>query len=77
MNSTSYYNNYEVGEIVDRLVELRKNWPKSWGRKEDTEIGVVSPYHDQASGSVREHKHNRISVVYVANEFLYVLKMEI
>ena len=47
--STSYYNNSEVYEVVDRLAELKRNWPKSWGRKEETEIGVVTPYHDQVS----------------------------
>ena len=45
--STSYYNNSEVYEVVDRLAELKRNWPKEWGRKEETEIGVVTPYHDQ------------------------------
>ena len=45
--STSYYNNSEVYEVVDRLAELKRNWPKEWGRKEETGIGVVTPYHDQ------------------------------
>ena len=49
--STSYYNNSEVYEVVDRLAELKRNWPKSWGRKEETEIGVVTPYHDQVSSN--------------------------
>ena len=70
-NSTSYYNNSEVYEVVDRLVELKRNWPKAWGRKEDTEIGVVTPYHDQVMrirSELRKKKglHN-ISVERVLN----------
>ena len=47
--STSFYNNSEVAEIVDRLAELRRNWPEAWGKKEECEIGVLTPYHDQVS----------------------------
>ena len=38
-----------MAEIVDRLAELRRNWPEAWGRREECEIGVLTPYHDQVS----------------------------
>ena len=68
--STSYYNNSEVAEIVDRLAELRRNWPKQWGKKEEAEIGVVTPYHDQVQmirGELRKKKLYNISVERVLN----------
>ena len=69
-NSTSCYNNSEVYEIVDRLAELRKKWPKVWGRKEENEIGVVTPYHDQVMmirSELRKKKLSNISVERVLN----------
>eukprot|EP00090_Calanus_glacialis_P043171 TRINITY_DN7638_c0_g1_i1.p1 TRINITY_DN7638_c0_g1~~TRINITY_DN7638_c0_g1_i1.p1 ORF type:complete len:1395 (-),score=231.54 TRINITY_DN7638_c0_g1_i1:680-4864(-) len=69
-NSTSFYNNSEVYEIVDRLAELKRNWPKAWGRKEETEIGVVTPYHDQVMrirSELRKKKLYNISVERVLN----------
>jgi len=69
-NSTSFYNNSEVYEIVDRLAELKRNWPKAWGRKEDCEIGVVTPYHDQVMrirSELRKKKLYNISVERVLN----------
>ena len=48
-NSTSYYNNYEVAEIADRLIELKRSWPEIWGKKEDVKVGVVTPYVDQVA----------------------------
>jgi len=69
-NSTSYYNNSEVYEIVDRLAELKRNWPKAWGRKEETEIGVVTPYSDQVMrirSELRKKKLYNISVERVLN----------
>ena len=69
-NSTSYYNNSEVYEIVDRLAELRKSWPKVWGKKEENEIGVVTPYHDQVMrirAELRRKRLNNISVERVLN----------
>jgi len=70
VNSTSFYNNYEVGEIVDRLIELRKHWPKVWGKKEEIEIGVVTPYHDQVMrirAELRKKRLHNISVERVQN----------
>ena len=69
-SSTSYYNNSEVYEVVDRLAELKRNWPKAWGRKEETEIGVVTPYHDQVMrirSELRKKKLHNISVERVLN----------
>lgn len=48
-NSTAFYNNSEVYEVVERVVELQKLWPKSWEPLDENSIGVVSPYYDQVS----------------------------
>ena len=37
----------QVYEVVERVAELRKVWPESWGTLEDHNIGVVAPYADQ------------------------------
>ena len=69
-NSTSYYNNSEVYEIVDRLAELGRSWPKVWGRKEVAEVGVVTPYYDQVMRirtELRRKKIHNISVERVLN----------
>ena len=49
-NSTSFYNNSEVYEIVERVAELQKKWPVSeWGPvRGENAIGIVAPYYDQA-----------------------------
>ncbi|XP_070580150.1 probable helicase with zinc finger domain [Ptychodera flava] len=46
-NSTSFYNNAEVFEVVERVDELQKMWPTEWGTLDVSNIGVVSPYADQ------------------------------
>ena len=48
-NSTSFYNNSEVFEIVERVTELQKRWPtEEWGPvKGENAIGIVAPYYDQ------------------------------
>ena len=46
-NSTSFYNTAEVYEVVDRVAELQKSWPASWGQRDENSIGVVTPYYDQ------------------------------
>lgn len=43
----SFYNNSEVYEVVDRVAELQASWPKEWGPRDDSSIGVVTPYYDQ------------------------------
>jgi len=68
--STSFYNNSEVAEIVDRMAELKRNWPKIWGYKDECEIGVVTPYHDQVTRirtELRKKKLYNISVERVQN----------
>ena len=37
-NSTSYANAAEVAEVVDRVAELRRNWPPDWGERDQTEV---------------------------------------
>ncbi|KAJ8936128.1 hypothetical protein NQ318_022210 [Aromia moschata] len=46
-NSTAFYNNSEVYEVVERVAELKRNWPTEWGPYNDQSIGVVTPYSDQ------------------------------
>jgi len=69
-NSTSYYNNYEVAEIAERLLELKRTWPKVWGKKDEVEVGVVTPYHDQVlrlRSELRKKRIHNISVERVQN----------
>ncbi len=53
-NSTSFYNNAEVYEIVDRVAELQRLWPKEWGIRGENAIGVVTPYYDQVRDQIIE-----------------------
>lgn len=46
-NSTGFYNNAEVYEVVERVAELQRAWPACWGPLDEGSIGVVSPYSDQ------------------------------
>jgi len=69
-NSTSFYNNSEVYEIVERVAELQKSWPKGWGVRNDTSIGVVTPYYDQVQrirSELRKRKLFGVSVERVLN----------
>ncbi|XP_068606668.1 probable helicase with zinc finger domain [Brachionichthys hirsutus] len=69
-NSTAYYNNAEVFEIVERVEELRKKWPVSWGKLDDGSIGVVSPYADQVfriRAELRKKRMHEVSVERVLN----------
>ncbi|XP_013382941.1 probable helicase with zinc finger domain [Lingula anatina] len=69
-NSTAFYNNAEVYEIVERISELKKMWPKSWGSQDDGAIGVVSPYADQVvriRSELRKRKMGGVSVERVFN----------
>lgn len=38
-NSTAFYNNSEIYEIVERVSELKKNWPAAWGKMDGQSIG--------------------------------------
>ncbi|KAI3352995.1 hypothetical protein L3Q82_019569 [Scortum barcoo] len=69
-NSTAYYNNAEVFEIVERVEELRKKWPVAWGKLDDGSIGVVSPYADQVfriRAELRKKRMHEVSVERVLN----------
>ncbi|KFM82919.1 putative helicase with zinc finger, partial [Stegodyphus mimosarum] len=69
-NSTAFHNNAEVYEIVERVIELKKKWPKSWGEQDETSIGVVTPYYDQVvriRNELRKKKLHGVSVERVLN----------
>ncbi|CAH1794723.1 unnamed protein product [Owenia fusiformis] len=69
-NSTAFYNTAEVYEIVERVDELQKMWPKSWGPLDESSIGVVSPYTDQViriRAELRKRKLFRVNVERVLN----------
>eukprot|EP00095_Tigriopus_kingsejongensis_P007852 maker-scaffold62_size438377-snap-gene-2.15 protein:Tk07852 transcript:maker-scaffold62_size438377-snap-gene-2.15-mRNA-1 annotation:"helicase with zinc finger protein domain" len=69
-NSTSFYNNSEVYEVVDRVAELQKTWPKSWGHRDESSIGIVTPYYDQVQrirSELRKRKLFGVSVERVLN----------
>nr|XP_045015179.1 probable helicase with zinc finger domain isoform X1 [Jaculus jaculus]XP_045015180.1 probable helicase with zinc finger domain isoform X1 [Jaculus jaculus]XP_045015181.1 probable helicase with zinc finger domain isoform X1 [Jaculus jaculus] len=64
-NSTAFYNNAEVFEVVDRVEELRRKWPVAWGKLDDGSIGVVTPYADQVFRIRAELRKKRLSDVNV------------
>lgn len=69
-NSTAFHNNAEVYEIVERVIELKKNWPSNWGDQDETSIGVVTPYYDQVvriRAELRKKKLHGVSVERVLN----------
>lgn len=66
-NSTAFYNLAEVFEVVERVIELKKNWPDSWG---EHSIGVVTPYSDQVfriRGELRKKRIHDVCVERVLN----------
>ncbi|KAM3922155.1 putative helicase with zinc finger domain [Leptodactylus fuscus] len=64
-NSTAFYNNAEVFEVVERVEELRRKWPVAWGKLDDGSIGVVTPYADQVFRIRAELRKKRLSEVSV------------
>ena len=71
-NSTSFYNNSEVFEIVERVTELQKRWPtEEWGPvKGENAIGIVAPYYDQVQrirSELRKRNLKGVSVERVLN----------
>lgn len=69
-NSTTFYNNAEVYEVVERVCELRKKWPSSWGKINDQSIGIMTPYADQVfriRSELRKRRMAGISVERVLN----------
>lgn len=69
-NSTAFYNNSEVYEVVERVQDLKKQWPASWGKLHDQSIGIMTPYADQVfriRSELRKRKMGGISVERVLN----------
>ncbi|XP_014248250.1 probable helicase with zinc finger domain isoform X2 [Cimex lectularius] len=69
-NSTAFYNNAEVYEVVERVCELKKRWPPSWGKLDDQSIGIMTPYSDQVfriRSELRKRRLGGISVERVLN----------
>ena len=79
--STSYHNDSEIYEIVERIVELRNSWPvNDWGEFKDNSIGVITPYFNQViriRSELRRHRLHNVSVERIFNvqgkEFRVVL----
>lgn len=61
-NSTAFYNNSEVYEVVERVAELKRNWPSEWGEVNEQSIGVVTPYSDQVFRIRSELRKRKIDV---------------
>lgn len=69
-NSTAFYNNSEVYEVVERVSELRKKWPPAWGKLDEHSIGIMTPYADQVfriRSELRKRRMGGISVERVLN----------
>ncbi|KAL7639366.1 UNVERIFIED_CONTAM: hypothetical protein RMT77_009867 [Armadillidium vulgare] len=70
-NSTAFYNNSEVLEVCERVIEICKSWPvKLWGPLDEESIGVLSPYLDQVMrirAELRKKKLYKVSVERVLN----------
>ncbi|XP_023670760.2 probable helicase with zinc finger domain isoform X2 [Paramormyrops kingsleyae] len=47
-SSCGYYNQAEVMEVADQLESLCKTWPVSWGKLDESSVGVLTPYPAQA-----------------------------
>ena len=61
VNSTSFYNNSEVYEVVERVAELQRTWPKKhWGERDENAIGIVTPYYDQVQRIRSELRKRRL-----------------
>ncbi|CAH1397953.1 unnamed protein product [Nezara viridula] len=69
-NSTAFYNNSEVYEVVERVCELKKKWPVTWGKLDEQSIGIMTPYSDQVfriRSELRKRRLGGISVERVLN----------
>lgn len=69
-NSTAFYNNSEVYEVVERICELRRRWPPAWGKVDEQSIGIMTPYADQVfriRSELRKRRMGGISVERVLN----------
>lgn len=52
-------------QVVERVAELKRNWPSDWGAYNDQSIGVVTPYSDQVFRIRSELRKRRIDNVCV------------
>jgi superfamily I DNA and/or RNA helicase len=60
----------QVYELVERVADLRRKWPKEWGRVDEHSIGVMTPYADQVfriRAELRKRRMGGISVERVLN----------
>ncbi|CAB4062935.1 Probable helicase with zinc finger domain [Lepeophtheirus salmonis] len=76
LNSTSFYNNAEVYEVVERVTQLQLTWPKSWGRRDETSIGIVTPYYDQRVLNVQGKQFRAIFLSTVRTRKTCVMSQE-
>ncbi|KAF5278870.1 hypothetical protein FQR65_LT03559 [Abscondita terminalis] len=70
VNSTAFYNSSEAYEVVERVSELRRQWPKCWGDFDEHSIGIMTPYSDQVfriRSELRKRRLGSISVERVLN----------
>ncbi|KAF5286682.1 hypothetical protein FQA39_LY16165 [Lamprigera yunnana] len=70
VNSTAFYNCSEAYEVVERVSELKRQWPKSWGDFNEHSIGIMTPYADQVfriRNELRKRRLGSISVERVLN----------
>ncbi|XP_078736783.1 putative helicase with zinc finger domain [Lampetra fluviatilis] len=69
-NSTAFYNNAEVFELVERVEEVCRKWPVAWGKLGEGSVGVVTPYADQVfriRSQLRKKRLYDVSVERVLN----------
>ena len=75
VNSTSFYNNSEVYEVVERVAELQRTWPKKhWGERDENAIGIVTPYYDQVQrirSELRKRRLFGVSVERVLKKYIW------
>lgn len=60
----------QVYELVERVIELKNNWPECWGKFNEHSIGVMTPYPDQVYRiriELKKRKMMGISVERVLN----------
>lgn len=56
--------------MVERVIELKNNWPECWGKFNEHSIGVMTPYPDQVYRiriELKKRKMMGISVERVLN----------
>ena len=60
----------KVYELVERVAELKKDWPECWGKFNEHSIGIMTPYPDQVHRiriELKKRKLMGISVERVLN----------